>query len=260
MKNTIKYLRILFIALLFVNCSDNKDDDSVDSNRTEADVRADFSNLVINTGVNDFSLESLSENFFWDFRVIAPSGASNSNKRPLIISLHGGSTIISDLYKDTACLIQPGFEALDAYIISPSSNGIPWFDTLNQQQILSLVDLASTSLPIDTDKILVTGYSDGGVGSWFFAEFYSNIFSASIPMASSYNNVAEKINTPMYVIHGSGDTLFPLDITEGYVNTANTFGSNIEFIIADGLTHSTYCDYLSYLQTAATWVDQIWGN
>ncbi len=256
----MKYFRFLFIILLFVGCSHNNEEDSVDTSRTEADVRADFNNLIINTGINDFKLESNKENFFWDFRIIAPASASDSNKRPLIISLHGGSTIISNLYKNTDCLIQSGLESLDAYIISPSSKGIPWFDKLNQNQILALVDLASTTLPIDTNKILITGFSDGGVGSWFFSQFYSNIFSASIPMASSYSGLAEEISVPMYVIHGSDDDLFPLAITEGLVNSFNAAGSNIEFVIAEGLTHTTYCEYASFLQDAAIWVDKTWNN
>lgn len=267
MRKFINYLKVLIVSILLIGCSgDSKGDDPIDIGRTEADVRADFSNLVINTGINDFKLESNNEKVFWDFRIIAPASASASNKRPLVISLHGDASVNSDTaYKATACLVEPGLEDLEAYIISPSSKGYLWFDGPNQNQILALVDLATSTLHIDASKVIVTGYSDGGNGSWFFAEFYSNLFSASIPMASSYNPIdgsgaVKKINIPMYVIHGSDDALFPVEITEGYVNDSNSAGSDIEFVIADGLIHTAPCDYVPYLQNAGFWVvNEVWN-
>lgn len=266
MNRKIKYFNFILIVTLLISCSkENESNDPVDLARTEADVRADFQNLVINTGINDFTLESNNENFFWNFRIIAPAGASTSNKRPLIISLHGDATIVSDAYKATACLAQPGLEALNAYIVSPSSKGFLWFDAPNQNQIIALVDLMKAYLPIDENKIAVTGYSDGGNGSWFFAQFYPNLFSASIPMASSYNpinssGVVQKIDIPMYVIHGSEDALFPVEITESYVNSSNAVGSNITFTVAQGLIHTAPCDYVSYLQDAGAWLEtEVWN-
>lgn len=260
------YFKLLFTAILLVGCSSDNNEEPVDIGRTEADVRADFNNLEINSGINDFRLESNNENFFWDFRLIVPDGASNSNKRPLIISLHGDATIKSDIaYKATACLVEPGLEALDAYILSPSSNGFLWFDAPNQNQMIALVDLVTSRLPVDTNKIVVTGYSDGGNGSWFYAEFYSTTYSASIPMASSYkpvdgNGAIKKINIPMYVIHGSEDALFPVELTESYVLDSNAVGSDIDFVIAEGLIHTAPCDYVSYLQDAATWLtNEVWN-
>lgn len=266
MNKVIVHFKVFMIALFLVGCSgDSKNDEPVDIVRTEDDVRNDFKNLIVNAGVNDFTLESNNENFFWDFRIIAPADASASNKRPLIISMHGDATSISEAYKATACLVQPGFEALNAYIISPSSKGFLWFEGPNQNQILALVDLAKSYLHVDETKVVVTGYSDGGNGSWFFAQYYSSLFSASIPMASSYNpingnNVVQKINIPMYVIHGSADSFFPIETTEGYVNDSNAAGSDIQFVEAEGLIHTEPCDYVSYLQDAGGWLlTEVWN-
>lgn len=268
MKKVIILSGFIFFIFTSLGCSSDNDNEDTPSppSRTEADVREDFNNLVINDGINDLRLESNNPNFFWDFRIIAPIGANTSNRRPLIISLHGDATIDSNIaYKATACLAEPGLESLGAYIISPSSKGFLWFDAPNQNQIIALVDLAKSRFPIDADKVAVTGYSDGGNGSWFFAQYYTNLFSASIPMASSYNpingaGVVQKIDIPMYVIHGSEDALFPIAITEGYVEGSNAVGSNIEFVVADGLIHTAPCDYVSYLEDAALWLSSdIWN-
>ena len=154
----------VFISLLFfVSCSK---DESSSNQRTYDDVREDFSNLTFNIGVNDFSLIN-TQNFLWYFRVNIPDVDLTNNDRPLIIDLHGFSGNNTDAHKNTGCYIANGFASLDAIIISPNAGPYIWEDIRNQEQILSLVDLAVTFWPVDPTKIVVTGYSAGGNGSWF---------------------------------------------------------------------------------------------
>lgn len=278
MKNVhyLKALSFTFLLLLFANCGGDGDSDPNTNpnpnpdpdptpSRTINDVMDDFNSLTFVTGVNDFDLESTLEGFFWNVRIIMPEGASDVNKRPLIFSLHGAATAVSgSIHKSTSCLVEPGFDALDAIIISPNSKGYLWSEETSVFQIFTLMDLAKEFLPIDQSKIAVMGYSDGGNGAWYFAEFYPNLFSASIPMSSSYNTAKTgtpvKFNIPIYAIHGSDDQLFPISTTEGYVNQSITAGSDITFVRANGLEHNNTCDYVSYLQDAATWLDTVAWN
>ena len=263
----IKFTLLIFISICFLNCSDDGDgSNSSDNPRTVADVIEDFNNIEFKTGINDITLESNTDGTFWHFRVIVPEGASPTNKLPLVISLHGGATNANpDAHLSTACLVVPGFEELDAYIISPNSNGSVWYSQKNRIQVEALVDLASTSFYIDTEKVVVTGYSDGGNGSWFFAQFYSNLFSASIPMASAYNTAnssgdVNALNIPLYVIHGSEDNLFPIETTKGYVDASIAAGSDIQFVTAEGLGHYEPCEYVPYLKEAVTWLEtEVWN-
>jgi len=270
-------LRFLFFLLLInlVGCNNDNpnltdqqlDDNETNMPRTAEDVKTDFANIDFKPGINDISLESTTEDFYWNFRVIVPENASNANKKPLIFSLHGGAQNISpDIHKNTDCLISPGLDGIiDAFIVSPNSNGELWYEQNNLIQILALYDLITTNLPIDLDKIAITGFSDGGNGSWFFSQFYSNLFSAAIPMATSYdttksNGNIEPIGIPLYVIHGNDDTLFSIETTEGFVNASIDAGSNITFIIATGLGHYQPCDYVTYLRDAAAWlVSDVWN-
>lgn len=233
--------------------------------RTVEDVKTDFQSINFQPGVNDITLETHTKGVFWNFRVIVPNKASELNKMPLIINLHGGAqNNWPDAHKATDCLISPALDGLlDAYIISPNSNANLWYEQNNQIQILALLDLATSYLHIDKTKIAITGYSDGGNGSWFYAQYYSSLFSAAIPIASSYNTAKsngniDKIEIPLYVIHGEDDLLFPLNITQGYVNASIEAGSNIEFVIATGLDHYQACDYTPYLREAISWLNSEW--
>lgn len=267
-KNYLKLIYVIPISIFLLSCQ--TDDDlsfyvSPNNSRTLEEVIFDFNNLTIVPGINDLTVESTFNNVFWNFRIIVPESASDTNKRPLIMRLHGAATIVDeDLHKSTACLIEPGFEELDAIIISPNSDGFIWYDLPNQNKILTLTNLVKNRLPVDTNKIVITGYSDGGNGAWFFAQNHPNIYSASIPMATSYNPDRNgsplKIDIPMYVIHGSLDQLFALSTTQGYVNTTTEAGTELEFVIAEGLDHFNSCAYIPYLKDAATWLEtSVWN-
>ncbi len=269
MKN-LKFVLICSLILFsFLSCNKSGIFDEPDIGdagpRTYEDIQDDFSNIDFNTGNNDISLENL-KNGTWNFRVIMPDVDFTNNKRPLIITLHGCAACgdSPNAHKFTECLAETGFESLNAIIISPNSNAILWPTIDNNEQVLALVDLASTYLPVDTNKVVIHGYSDGGNGSWFFAETQSGIFSASIPMASQYNTtnngVGRKIPIPVYVIHGEDDALFPVENVENWVNASIDSGSDITMVIAPGLTHNEPCEYASYLQDAADWlVNHVWN-
>ena len=263
--NAFKLVSFVFLLLLFVNCGG--DDDPIAPTRTSDDVREDFQNLTINSGINDLTLESAYLGDFWNFRIIAPAGASATNKKPLIISLHGGATNVSQtIHQSTGCLVEPGLENVDAYIISPNSNGQLWYQELNIVQVLALVDLATSYLHVDSAKVAVMGYSDGGNGAWFFAQYYPSLFSAAIPMATSPVPVSQsggavhEFGMPIYAIHGSDDEFFPIATTQEYIDDSIAAGSDITFITANGLTHIDSCAYVPYLQDAADWlVNTVWN-
>jgi len=271
LRTPIKIIASILFLAFFLSCSgeDGPSDDGGGGDnavRTAADVRDDFEKLSIKTGINDLALESLIKGVYWNFRIIMPEGASATNKRPLVLRLHGGAqNDAPDAHKTTSCLVEPAFEGLNVIIVSPNSNQDLWYGEKNIVQVLALMDLIKANLPVDENKIVVTGYSDGGNGSWFFAQFYSNLFSAAIPMATSYNTknssgIINKISIPLYVIHGSEDTLFPLATTQGYVDASVNAGSDVKFVVADGLAHLDVCDYLPYLKNAVNWLEtEVWN-
>ena len=257
------FLPVLILSYFAFSGCGGDDDPSGPEPRTYQDLEADFDAINISSGIQDVTLQA-TDALFWDVRIIPPNDLSTS--RPLVIALHGAWGGNPDAHKTTACYIEPGLENLDAFIISPFAGAVPWFDGSQQQQILTLINLATKFWPVDPDKVVVTGYSNGGNGSWFYAETRPEVFSAGIPMASSYStfdtdSTGRKIETPLYVIHGENDELFPVDSTALWVQQSVNAGSTIEFVIAPGLTHNEPCSYVSYLQDAANWLtNTVWDN
>ena len=261
---------VLILVCLVGGCSNeflDNDTREVAENTPQLDiedVRAAFANLSFNPGINDYSLDVL-YNKKWDFRLIVPESAGNE-PLPLFVNLHGGVlTPRPDAHKGTACLIAPALDEMEAYIISPNAQGLLWYDEANETQVLKLVEFALENLNIDPAKIVVVGYSDGGNGSWFFADYHPEVFAAGIPLASAYglsktaDGLVKKIEVPLYVIQGEFDVLFPYTNTETWVEQAVNAGSDIILVKALGLTHGQPCDYLPYLKDAISWLNTtIW--
>ncbi|QCX01392.1 hypothetical protein FGM00_15210 [Aggregatimonas sangjinii] len=199
------------------------------------------------TVANDFGKK-------WKMRVNYPEHTKEANS--LIIALHwagGGDTFRE--FND--CLVVPGLEFLNPIIVSPEGENQLWSSANNEDKVLSVVTNAKKYWNVDSNKIAVVGYSNGGNGSWYFAEKYPGMFSAAIPMASAYA-LTKKIDIPVYVIHGQQDELFDIARTEKWVNQTKEKGSEVIFKAADGLSHYEACAYIELLKEAGEWLEQKW--
>jgi predicted peptidase len=258
-KTTLVY----FICLIFIyGCSNGGSEESANVPRTYQDVEKDFDAINFKTGINDISLANF-RGGKWDFRVIMPNVNLTNNLRPLIITLHGAAGGSPDAHKQTACYVETAYAGLNAIIISPNGYVNLWSEAVNQEQVLALVDLATKYLPVDKNKIVIEGYSNGGNGAWFFAETQPQIFSAAIPSASYYNttnnSIGRLIKIPVYAIHGEKDALFPVADVQRWVDATNASGSKVTLVIAPGLTHPEPCSYVNYMKGAAEWlVNDVW--
>lgn len=250
-------LAALFCALFLAACSKDPAPPAV---RTIENVREDFAHLDISPGIHDVQLEFL-DSKVWNFRIIAPAVAPGTAK-PLIFHLHGASGGDPNAHKQTDCYVEPGLQDLDAFIISPNGGTLLWPDLPNQEQVIQLALLAKAYWPVSPGKIAVMGYSNGGNGAWFFGETQPKIFSAAIPIASSYstllpNGSVRIMPVPMYVIHGENDELFPVAETQNWVQLTKDAGSDVTLVVAPGLTHNKPCDYVPYIRDAVTWLEDV---
>lgn len=266
MRTIVILVLIITHTMLISGCEEEQDKISPFT-WSWTDARNAFDELDIQPGTtNDVVLKIPDPPYEYAFRVIAPQSFDEENGNPLVYMLHGGvGGAGRDAHKSTDCTA-PAFEPLNAYIISPNADKAQWYSFYNQVKMGYLVSMAVNSWTVDSTKMAVTGYSDGGNGTWYLSEFYPEVFSAGIAMASSYNTLntsgeAREIKTPLYVIHSSGDELFPLAQTQEWVTQSIDAGNNIEFVVADGLSHYRPCDYESYLEDAVQWLqDDVWSD
>lgn len=169
-------------------------------------------------------------------------------KVPLIIALHWAGGL--NTYKTySECLAFPALEFMNAIVVAPSDHGLHWVDKQNEKKLIKLIDSIIKHWPIDPSKIIITGYSNGGIASWFYAEKYSKIFRAAIPMSGTYD--AAKIEIPLYVIHGKKDELFNFYKVQNTISQSIVKGSKIQLTLIEDYSHFMGCYYTEALHKIA---------
>lgn len=240
------YFSLVLIVIFLFSCHPKS---TTDFTNNMTDLEKQFLEIDTTAGIHETILQPHPVDK-WQIRVQFPT--ENNTPRPLVLALHwagGGET-----YKEYAsCLAEPGLSALDAIILTPDAEFQTWNTRYNELKISQLMGLAIKHWNVDPDKIIVTGYSNGGNGSWFFADYHAHIFDYAILIASAYQT-NRKINIPLYVIHGEQDELFSAERTGRWVTDAQAMGTNIVWRTHPTLSHYEGCAYVKELQRATKWV------
>ncbi len=240
MINFERDISISFLFLFFCNmiCLAQINTTTLDSPTIPVVKNSSIKKIKLAEGVFDQKFV-LTNNQHWDVAVAVPK-IEKDKKVPLILALHwagGGNT-----YKEYSnCLAFPSLEPLNGIIIAPSAEGKHWVDKSMEIRVIKLIKKLIKYWPINPEKVIVTGYSNGGIGSWYYAKKYPKLFAASLPIAGSYT--ADNIKVPLYVLHGGNDELFnPTKVEKALTNSIKQ-GSKITYKIIDNLTHYSACSY-----------------
>ncbi|WP_188111988.1 dienelactone hydrolase family protein [Aquimarina sp. RZ0] len=192
----------------------------------------------------------------WKYDLTIPK-IRKEEKVPLFIVLHGG--IGSKNYtKFSNCLVVPGLKDAGGFIFSPSGAWRTWTLDHLEKRILDFIELAKKYWPIDPNKVVLVGYSNGALAGWQYAKKYSSTFSAMILMASNCK-VEEKPDIPIYVIQGTEDMFFPIKKVRKRIAAAKELGCDITFVEAQGKTHIKACEYSEVLKSSIPWLEnKVW--
>jgi predicted peptidase len=120
------------------------------------------------------------------YAISIPRNYSPFRLVPLILALHFGARggdaagAGGDVVQ---ILIGPALAELGAIMVAPDSVRGYWSSPENEKAVNALLDTVLAHYSIDKKRVVVTGFSMGGTGSWHFAEKFPERFSAVIPIA-----------------------------------------------------------------------------
>ena len=198
------------------------------------------------------------------YTLSVPQSYSADKAAPLILALHYGGDITP--YKGREfinVLVKPALQELKAIIVAPtcpSENG--WSTAISEITVMALIDSVMERFNIDETRILVTGFSAGANGTWYFAASYPDFFTAAIPV-SGYppaSIVIPLANMPLYVIHSTSDEEIPYEDVETIIAQLQTAGLNIEFAPVSGISHYNTSGFISALHRSIPWLTENWGK
>jgi predicted peptidase len=250
-----------------------------ESERTQQARLAQYFGLALLAGIALLALPSdahaqgkvmqLSDGSRIRYALSVPPGYDGSEALPMILALHygwGGDGPPPRGYGEghMRLLVEPALRDLGAIIVAPDcpAPARRWSEPEAERAVMELVDEIRSEYRIDGDRVLVTGFSLGGNGSWFYATHHPDLFSAAIPMAGwAQSEWLEKLNDlPMYVIHARSDEVVPLAAAEEAVAAAEAKGVPVALVVVEKLTHYDTASYVTYLRDAVPWIQRIWSR
>jgi dipeptidyl aminopeptidase/acylaminoacyl peptidase len=135
-------------------------------------------------------------------------------------------------------LIGPALAELGAVIVAPDSVRGDWSSQENEKVVNELLDMVLARYSIDKKKVVVTGYSMGGAGSWHFAEKFPERFSAAI--------------------HSRDDQVVPFGPKEARIAELQKSGVNAKLITLTGISHFETYRFRDALRQAVPWLREVW--
>ena len=195
------------------------------------------------------------------YAISIPPGYSPSKPVPLILALHFGvaegnaAGAGRDLVQ---ILVGPALGELGAIIIAPDSVRGDWSSAENETAVNALLDMVLARYSIDKKRIVVTGFSMGGAGSWHFGDKFPGRFTAVIPVAGRPPASSSGWRLPVLAIHSRDDQVVPFAPTEERIMELQKSGVNAKLIALTGITHFQTYRFRDALRQAIPWLHEVW--
>jgi predicted peptidase len=177
---------------------------------------------------------------------------------PLVLALHFGGDPRGAGHAMLQILIQPAFGDLGAVIVAPDSLGGGWSTAVNERAVNALLASVEKSYVIDQKKVVVTGFSMGGQGTWYWADKYPDRFSAAIPVAGTPPPSAATWRIPVFAVHSRDDQVQPIRATEQRIAELKQHGVNAQIVVLGGIEHFETYKFVDGLRQAVPWIRDVW--
>jgi predicted peptidase len=192
------------------------------------------------------------------YAIAIPADYMPSSPVPLVLALHYGGSPAGGGSRVLKGLVYPALEPLGAIIVAPDSVAGAWDTPGNERAVILLLDEVLSSYSIDAKKVVVTGFSMGGAGTWYFADRYPERFSAAIPVAGRPTASAKGWRVPVLAIHSRDDERVPIEPAEARIAELKEARVRAEIIVLTGIAHYATSRYVDALRNAVPWLQEIW--
>jgi predicted peptidase len=194
-----------------------------------------------------------------------PADSAPVGPRPLIVALHpGGDRMPGYGTRFLQQVVLPALGGLNAIAVAPDCprQARSWNDPIAERAVMALVVQIRRENQIDARRILVTGFSMGGRGTWFMASRHADVFTGAIAIAGAAGDLPQDslATMPTYVIHSRDDQVMPFAPAERAARELEKRGRPIVFEALSGPGHYDMGGYVEPLQRAGRWISERWGK
>ena len=170
-----------------------------------------------------------------EYTLYIPENYSPERPLPLIVALHGGYGQGSE-YVWT--WLRPA-RSRGYAILAPKSLGDTWDMTVpsrDTRSVMRMFDEVTREYSIDRARVYLSGLSDGGIFTYILGLEQSRLFRGLAPVAGALHLAVDQMlregrgkDTPLLVVHGVHDFIFPVNFTRQTCNLLKQIGYNVTY-------------------------------
>jgi predicted esterase len=175
---------------------------------------------------------------FYSLGILPVNTYSRDSLYPLVIYLHGGTGTELNTKGETAYLmLTPLADSISFFLASPSANRYAqWWLPAGRDRILQSIRYMTLNYPIDRQRIILSGVSDGATGCWAmansrnepFAGFVAiSGFGGMLPQLGMQLSLPKLTARPIYNINAGLDHLYPVSEVNRFIDWCKSQGVNV---------------------------------
>lgn len=187
--------------------------------------------------------------------VYQPKNIDPKVKRPLIVYLHGAvsrpMTSKDPVASSKKAVISKLAEEMNCYVLYPyGQKDATWFDKVGVEMVLSELSETQKKYNVDSNKIFLSGFSDGASGTLYFATTQSTPFAGFIALNGALPVAAnlgfspvylENLNRkPLYIVNTQSDMLYPAKGMQPVIDKIKEYHSSVIYRTPQGNHETSY--------------------
>ncbi len=207
-----------------------------------------------------YSPENSSETF--PYAVHVPKNYSSATAYPAILFLHGLGERGSDGVKHTTVglgkAIKANPERFPCIVIMPQCPDDRRWTGMMETVVMGILDEAMDKYNVDTKRIVLTGLSMGGFGTWTVGRTYTDRFAALAPVCGGGEpfDVDALTRIPIWCFHGDEDNVVSPDRSREMVQAVQAAGGDIKYTEYPGVKHNSWDPTYGDLEVIAWMLEQ----
>lgn len=213
------------------------------------------------------------------YLILQPAKIEKGKQYPLVFFLHGAGERGNDVMKllphlPTQMSSPEWQEKFPCYMVIPQCRADrlwmnqPWgekeFKPLDEkpnaqmQMAIEVLQRSLETLPIDRNRVYLTGLSMGGYGSWELAMRRPELFAAVAPVCGGgdESKATSLKGIPIWTAHGDADTVVWPVRTRRMVEAIKAAGGDVKYTEYPGVGHNSWTRFYADPKGVIPWMFQ----
>ena len=204
-------------------------------------------------GLVKLQRRAVAGDFFYDLNV--PLNYDPSRKYQVRVQLHGG-VMRREASEPRAAGGRGGGATLEGaeqiYVMPVAWRDAPWWGRAQVENIDAILDSLKRTYNVDENRVVLSGVSDGGTGTYYFSMRDTTPFASFLPLngaiavlRSSNVNVDGELfpnnflDKPFFIVNGGRDPLYPTTLVEPYIKRMIQGGVTVKYLPQPEAVHNT---------------------